>query len=174
MRHIIDFLIRSNCLDPITSFQRVTFSTYRRACLKFSGQSPLKRYIRRKQSPSFLKRELNTFLAACANSLEDSFPYMFTITSLVVLCMRKLILNHLIKNFCLEFPNGLRDSYFFKLTLGRAFWNFTSEQLLSNPFTLSITRKKPVAYKPELLTQFYAYALSVGFKMKPLRESFFQ
>ena len=88
--------------------------------------------------------------------------------------MRKLILNHLIKNFSLEFPNGLRDSYFFKLTLGRAFWNFTSEQLLSNPFTLSTTRKKPVAYKPELLTQFDAYALSVGFKMKPLRESVFQ
>lgn len=61
------------------------------------------------------------FLAACANSLEDRFPYMFTIKSLIERRIRKLILNHLIKNCCPEFRNGLLYSYFSKLTLGNAF-----------------------------------------------------
>ena len=40
------------------------------------------------------------------------------ITNLIEPRMGKLILSHLIVNNCLEFRNGLLDSYFFKLTLG--------------------------------------------------------
>ena len=39
------------------------------------------------------------------------------ITSLIKRCMGKLILNRLIGNNCSGFPNGLLESYFFKLTL---------------------------------------------------------
>ena len=43
---------------------------------------------------------------------------MFMNTSLIEPRMGKLTLHHLIGNNCLEFRNGLLDSYFYKLTLG--------------------------------------------------------
>ena len=43
------------------------------------------------------------------------------ITNFMEVRMGKLILNHLIRNNCPEFGNGLLDNYFFKLTVGRDF-----------------------------------------------------
>ena len=61
-------------------------------------------------------------LAACVNSLVDSFPWLsiqvyviFMITNLIEPGMGKPIVHHLIGNNCPEFRDGLLDSYFFKL-----------------------------------------------------------
>ena len=43
---------------------------------------------------------------------------IFMIINLIQLCMGKLIRNHLIRNNCPEFCDGLQDSYVFKMTLG--------------------------------------------------------
>ena len=56
--------------------------------------------------------DLVFLLAACANSLADSFPYnyvMFVLTNLIEPRMGKRILNHLIWNNCPEFGYGLLE-----------------------------------------------------------------
>ena len=56
------------------------------------------------------KHELSVFINSCANSLMGSFSYKYSIlkiTNMIKLRMGKLILNHLIRNNCPEFHNGL-------------------------------------------------------------------
>ena len=72
---------------------------------------------------------------------------MFMITNLIELRREKLILNHLIGNNCPEFPNGLLDSYFFKLNLGSDCSELCFCNLLSKPYRLINITKIPVAFK---------------------------
>ena len=62
---------------------------------------------------------------------------MFMITILIKTRWEKVILNHLIGNNCPELPNGLPDSYFFKLNLGSdcselCFCKFTFKIILTH------------------------------------------
>ena len=61
---------------------------------------------------------------------------MFMITNLIEPGMRKLILNHLIGNYCPEFRNGFLDIYLFKLTLESdclelCFWTVAFKTILT-------------------------------------------
>ena len=76
--------------------------------------------------------------------------------------MGKVILNHLIGNNCPEFRNGLLGSYFFKLTCRvnlDFIWIFVSGQSFLKSSGLSSITKILALFKPELLTQFDAYAV---------------
>ena len=83
------------------------------------------------RSANFLSRNHPTLfvnsvflLAACVNSLVDSFPekHISSLWSLIWTTYGKVIFNHLIGNNCQGFRNGLLDSYFCKLTLGSDCW----------------------------------------------------
>ena len=90
------------------------------------------------RSANLISRNYPT-LCFCVNGLVDSFPYkhvVFMINYLIELPMGKLILNHFIGNNCPEFPDGLLDSYFSKLTLGSdclklCFWTVTFKTILT-------------------------------------------
>ena len=101
-------------------------------------------------------------LAVCADSLVDNF-------SCIMSCLWSLIWsNRVWGSWCLfiwweiTVPSSAKDFWivtFSKWLYEVLVWNLISGQLLLKPSWLSNITKIPVAFKPELYTQFGAYAV---------------
>ena len=139
--------LKATVQNRITSFWTVTFSAYGSVCFEFFAVTVTSETIFKKESnhPVFVNTKLVFLLAVCANSLVDSFKFMLMITNLIARRIGKLILNHLVGNTCPEFRNGLLDSYFFILSLGRdclelCFWRVAFKIILTQQYYKNTSR----------------------------------
>ena len=92
---LINFIIRSICPDPITSFWTVTFSAYGSVCSEFFQTGTSETILKKKATVHFVNINLLFLFGACGQ-LSIQVHIMFMNTSLIEPYMWKLILNQLI------------------------------------------------------------------------------
>ena len=112
-RSSAQYLLTIRSCFPDSCFFSLRFGS---VSLEFLRTVTSEAILKKKNCPVFVNINLEFLLAACPNSLVDSFQVyvMFMITNLIGSHIGKLVLNYLIDNYCPEFHNRLFDRYFFQ------------------------------------------------------------